>query len=120
MDVVSGAGQVLSGREADVIVLAAAGCTNGQIARKLGLSVKTVAAHFTRAFAKTRTRDRAEIVAWCYWRGVLDGTTWPATLRMDEGVGEDACPLGNYVEAHIATGVKAVDGSRWHGDESSS
>lgn len=60
-------GHGLSEREAEVMGLIARGRTNGQIARELFLSEKTVKNHINRIFAKLGVQDRAQAVSW--WLG---------------------------------------------------
>ncbi len=51
----------LSGREREVAVLVAEGCTNREIADRLYLSEKTVESHLSRAFSKLDVRSRAAL-----------------------------------------------------------
>ncbi|MFX0537456.1 LuxR C-terminal-related transcriptional regulator [Ornithinimicrobium sp. Y1847] len=57
----------LSPREIEVMELIARGRTNGQIARELFLSEKTVKNHINRIFAKLGVEARAQAVSW--WLG---------------------------------------------------
>jgi DNA-binding NarL/FixJ family response regulator len=57
----------LSPREIEVMDLIARGRTNGQIARELFLSEKTVKNHINRIFAKLGVEGRAQAVSW--WLG---------------------------------------------------
>ena len=57
----------LSPREVEVMTLISRGRTNGQIARELFLSEKTVKNHINRIFAKLGVEDRAQAVSW--WLG---------------------------------------------------
>lgn len=59
----------LSTREAEVMDLIASGRSNGEIARQLFLSEKTVKNHVNRIYAKLRVSSRATAIA--LWRGVL-------------------------------------------------
>lgn len=59
----------LSAREAEVMDLIASGRSNGEIARQLFLSEKTVKNHVNRIYAKLGVSSRATAIA--YWRGVL-------------------------------------------------
>jgi len=52
----------LSGREAEVGVLLAGGASNSEIARELGLSLKTVQNHVSNVLAKLGARDRTQAV----------------------------------------------------------
>jgi DNA-binding NarL/FixJ family response regulator len=64
----------LSAREAEVMDLIASGRSNGEIARLLFLSEKTVKNHVNRIYAKLSVRSRATAIA--TWRGAA--TTVPA------------------------------------------
>jgi DNA-binding CsgD family transcriptional regulator len=52
----------LTGREREIVDLLRVGATNKEIARKLGLSVKTVEAHLRNLFRRNGVRNRAELV----------------------------------------------------------
>jgi DNA-binding NarL/FixJ family response regulator len=54
------AGYDLTEREADVLAGIAGGKSNAEIARDLGLSVKTVQNHVTHMLAKLQVRDRTQ------------------------------------------------------------
>jgi len=60
----------LTAREAEVLVLLAAGLSNGEIAKRLYLSNATVKTHINRIFAKTGARDRAQAVKYAYQHGL--------------------------------------------------
>ena len=53
----------LSRREWDVLVLAASGCTNDEIGRRLYLATSTVKSHISSAFAKLDVSSRKEAIA---------------------------------------------------------
>ncbi len=53
----------LSPREASVAQLAAAGCSDKEIARQLGVAFSTVRTHLDNAFAKLGSRNRTELAA---------------------------------------------------------
>ena len=53
-------GADLTEREAQVLALVADGCSNTEIARDLGLSLKTVQNHVSRVLAKMQVRDRTQ------------------------------------------------------------
>ncbi len=57
----------LSPREAEVLDLVAAGCTNAEVAAGLVLSVRTVERHLLNAYTKLGVRGRTEAAA--RWRG---------------------------------------------------
>jgi DNA-binding CsgD family transcriptional regulator len=63
------AGLDLSVREAEVMDLIASGRSNGEIARELYLSEKTVKNHVNRIYSKLGVPNRATAIA--LWRGVL-------------------------------------------------
>jgi two-component system response regulator NreC len=62
----------LSVREADVLRLLALGHTNQEIARTLGLSVRTIESHRSRIQAKTQCTSRAGLVRYALDAGLLD------------------------------------------------
>ncbi len=55
-------GGALTSRESKVLALVAGGASNAEIARELGLTVKTVQNHVSNAFAKLQVRDRTQAV----------------------------------------------------------
>ena len=55
----------LTGRELEVVKLAATGLTNRQIAEKLYLAEPTIASHFVNIYRKMQVASRAEAVASC-------------------------------------------------------
>ena len=54
------AGAALTAREAEVLALVARGASNAEIARELGLNVKTVQNHVSNVLAKLQVRDRTQ------------------------------------------------------------
>lgn len=62
----------LSPREVEVLKLIALGYTNGEIATKLFLSVRTVESHRAHIQQKIRLTTRAELVSYARDRGLLD------------------------------------------------
>ncbi|MGI5140296.1 MULTISPECIES: response regulator [unclassified Streptomyces] len=67
----NGGGNVLTGREVEVLSLLAAGHTNQEIARRLYVSVRTVETHRARIRDKLGTETRAELIAAARERGLL-------------------------------------------------
>ena len=54
----------LTPREIDVLTLVRQGLANKQIARRLGITERTVKAHLTSAFARIGVRDRTQAAIW--------------------------------------------------------
>ena len=54
----------LTGRESEVLGLVKEGLANKQIARRLGISERTVKAHLTSAFARIGVSDRTQAALW--------------------------------------------------------
>jgi DNA-binding NarL/FixJ family response regulator len=61
----------LSEREREVLVLVATGLANKQIARRLGISEKTVKGHLTRVFQAIGVTDRTQAALWAERNGLL-------------------------------------------------
>jgi DNA-binding NarL/FixJ family response regulator len=73
---------VLSPRERDVMLLIAAGLTNGEIAERLVLSPLTVKTHVSRILTRLGARDRVQLVIAAYeWGLVTPGNGPPAPER---------------------------------------
>lgn len=60
----------LTSRQAEVLRLAAAGLVAKEIARRLGISVRTVEGHLGVMRQRTGTRNMAELAAWGAARGI--------------------------------------------------
>ena len=60
----------LTAREREVVTLVAAGLSNDDIAARLVVSPLTAKTHVARAMAKTRVRDRAQLVIFAYETGL--------------------------------------------------
>ncbi len=58
------AGEQLTAREREVLELVASGLANKQIARKLGISERTVKAHLTNIFQRIGVTDRTQAALW--------------------------------------------------------
>jgi DNA-binding NarL/FixJ family response regulator len=61
----------LSGREREVLILVAQGSANKQIARRLGISEKTVKGHLTNIFQALGVGDRTQAALWAERHGLL-------------------------------------------------
>ena len=61
----------LTDREREVLVLLASGMANKQIARRLGISEKTVKTHLTNVFQRIGVRDRTQAALWGERHGML-------------------------------------------------
>jgi DNA-binding NarL/FixJ family response regulator len=66
-------GVELTARERDVLQLVIAGDANKQIARKLGISEKTVKGHLTNLFQRIGVADRTQAALWAERNGVFRG-----------------------------------------------
>ncbi|CAL9640777.1 Transcriptional regulatory protein LiaR [Streptomyces sp. enrichment culture] len=62
----------LSPRETDVVRLVARGRTNAEIAEQLVITVGTVKSHLSSVQTKLTARNRVEIAAWAWERGLVD------------------------------------------------
>ena len=60
----------LTGREREVLQLVASGLANKQIARRLGISEKTVKGHLTQVFQTIGVTDRTQAALWAERRGM--------------------------------------------------
>jgi DNA-binding CsgD family transcriptional regulator len=70
----------LTSRQTEVLRLAAAGLVAKEIARRLGISIRTVEGHFGVMRQRTGARNMAELAAWGAAHGIAqyqaqDGTT---------------------------------------------
>ncbi len=61
----------LTGREREVLSLVVSGLANKQIARKLGISEKTVKGHLTNLFQRIGVTDRTQAALWAERTGAL-------------------------------------------------
>lgn len=73
----------LTPRERQIVTAVAAGESNREAARRLGLAEDTVKHHLTNVFDKLGVSNRAELAAYAASRGLLE---WPPG-RTDEGAG---------------------------------
>ncbi len=62
----------LTPRESEVLALVRAGLANKQIARRLGITERTVKAHLTSAFARIGVQDRTQAAVWAERQGLGD------------------------------------------------
>ena len=65
-----GAAVTLTPREREVLALVATGLANKQIARRLGISDRTVKAHLTSVFARLGVEDRTQAALWAQRNGL--------------------------------------------------
>ncbi|GAA4211676.1 hypothetical protein GCM10022220_33900 [Actinocatenispora rupis] len=63
---------LLTAREREVIRLLAAGMTNQQMARALGISIRTVTVHVSNLLRKTGAASRTEAALWAVRHGLAD------------------------------------------------
>ncbi|ESA38289.1 two-component response subfamily [Leptolyngbya sp. Heron Island J] len=56
---------VLTGRELEIAILVASGCSNKLIAKKLGISSWTVSSHLRRIYSKLSIENRAALACRC-------------------------------------------------------
>jgi DNA-binding NarL/FixJ family response regulator len=61
----------LSPRELDVVRAVARGLTDAEVAAELFVSPSTVKTHLTHVRAKLAARNRVEVAAWVWERGLL-------------------------------------------------
>jgi DNA-binding NarL/FixJ family response regulator len=62
----------LTDREREIVVLAAEGLSNDEIAERLVISPATARTHVSRAMIKLGARDRAQLVVFAYQSGLAD------------------------------------------------
>lgn len=65
----------LSAREREVLVLVGGGMPNKVIARRLGISEKTVKAHLTNVYRRIGVTDRTQAALWAERNGILGDRT---------------------------------------------
>ncbi|HKE67243.1 MAG TPA: AAA family ATPase [Micromonosporaceae bacterium] len=92
---------LLTAREHDVLAGVAAGLANKQIARSLGISVRTVAVHVSNVLRKTGTASRTDAAMWAI-RNDVD-TDADGLGRSDDMAGQDARGQQDVAEA-VLTG----------------
>lgn len=63
--------QDLTGREREILLRAAQGLSNAEIASAEYLSEATVKTHISRILSKLQLRDRVQLVVYCYEHGLL-------------------------------------------------
>ena len=69
----------LTAREREVLALVVEGLANKQIARRLGISEKTVKGHLTNLFQRIGVADRTQAALWAERNGILRGS-WSRDL----------------------------------------
>ncbi|GAA2184413.1 response regulator transcription factor [Brooklawnia cerclae] len=67
----TGERSVLTGRECEVVVLAAEGLTSQQIGRRLGIGESTVKAHIASGLRKSGAKSRTQLVRWAIENGYI-------------------------------------------------
>jgi DNA-binding NarL/FixJ family response regulator len=60
----------LTGREREVLLLVIEGLANKQIARRLGISERTVKGHLTNLFQRIGVADRTQAALWAERNGI--------------------------------------------------
>jgi ATP/maltotriose-dependent transcriptional regulator MalT len=60
----------LSGRELEVLLLIAKGCSNRRIAEELNLSLRTVKFHAGNIFSKLGVHSRSQAIVWAWASGM--------------------------------------------------
>jgi DNA-binding NarL/FixJ family response regulator len=66
-----GSVEELTDREREVLILLTSGLANKQIARRLGVSEKTIKAHLTNVFRRIGVEDRTQAALWAERKGLL-------------------------------------------------
>ena len=64
--------EALTGRERDVLRLLALGYTNAEVARSLGVAIRTVEAHRAHVVQKLSLHTRAELVRFAIEEGLVE------------------------------------------------
>jgi DNA-binding CsgD family transcriptional regulator len=64
----------LTAREAEVLACLAAGMSNKQVARSLGISIRTVTVHVSNLLRKTRSASRTEAALWAVRHQMADSS----------------------------------------------
>jgi DNA-binding NarL/FixJ family response regulator len=67
----------LTGREVEILKLVAAGCTNGDIARRLWVTEQTVKFHLRNVYRKLNVTNRTQASHIAYVKGLADGRPAP-------------------------------------------
>ena len=70
----------LTGRQAEILCLIAAGLTAGQAAQRLSVATSTIEDHLRAMRQRTRTRNSVELVARAFAAGILVPGFWPPRL----------------------------------------
>jgi len=70
----------LTGRQAEILCLIAAGLTAGQAAQRLSVATSTIEDHLRAMRERTGTRNSVELVARAFAAGILVPGSWPPRL----------------------------------------
>lgn len=70
-------GDCLTCREIEVLLLLAADMRTAEIARRLGVSTRTVDHHVATMLRRSGAESRGGLIARCYASGILRSKTWP-------------------------------------------
>ncbi len=64
--------ETLTNRERQILHLAAGGCSNNEIARRLTISPRTVEQHRAKVMAKLDLHNQSELVRFAIQHGIID------------------------------------------------
>jgi len=101
--------RALTARQVEVLILAAEGCSNGEIAQRLGLGIDTVKTHLSRVFVILGAKDRTHAVALALHAGVIPlqpGQVPPVTAP---AAGE----MFRHVDVGWHAAVTLINGQVW-------
>ena len=98
----------LTDREREVLLLVRGGLANKQIARKLGISERTVKAHLTKIFQTLGVTDRTQAALWAAEHLTDEPRRRGRPARVDPA-GRSPCPRTGPVTAEQLAQVEALD-----------